>query len=196
MPRTLKICSLEPGLNCIMLLIHLKTTDTMEEALSEAMVDTGDTGDFIDQDFVRNTKLPTHELSQPIPVYNVNGTPNEAGSIHKVVDMIMTYGGHSEQILLAVTQLRKQSMILWFSWLKKHNPEIDFHAGTINIEDAKDELKDGEFEVPLEEEVETPLDEDDEPLEEGDHIWATGLFPEAEQIQATASISQRLAEGF
>ena len=101
--------------------------------MSEAMVDTGATGDFIDQDFVRNTKLPTHELSQPIPVYNVNGTPNEAGSIHKVVDMIMTYGGHSEQILLAVTQLGKQSMILWFSWLKKHNPEIDFCAGTIKM---------------------------------------------------------------
>src|SRR6266542_1037265 len=168
----------------------------MEEALSKAIVDTGAIDDFIDQDIVQNAKLPTHNLSQPIPVYNIDGTLNEAGSIHKVVDMIMTYGGHSEQILLAVTQLGKQSMILWFSWLKKHNPEIDFHAGTINIEDAKDELKDGEFEVPLEEEVETPLDEDDEPLEEGDHIWATGLFPEAEQIQATASISQRLAEGF
>ncbi len=32
MPRTLKIHSLEPGPNCIMLLIHLKTMDMMEEA--------------------------------------------------------------------------------------------------------------------------------------------------------------------
>jgi len=36
----------------------------------------------------------------------------------------------------------------------------------------------------------------DEPLEEGDGIWATGLFPQAEQIRATATVSQRLAEGF
>ena len=92
----LKICSLEPGPNCIMLLIHLKTMDTMEEATSEAMFDTGATSNFIDQDFVRNAKLPTHELSLPIPVYNINGIPNEAGSIHEVVDMIMTYSGHSE----------------------------------------------------------------------------------------------------
>ena len=48
----------------------------------------------------------------------------------------------------------------------------------------------------LEEKVETPLDKDDEPLEEGDCIWATGLFPEAEQIWSTASITQRLPEGF
>jgi len=92
----LKIHSLKPGLNCIMLPIHLKTTDTMEEALSEAIVDTGATGDFINQDSVRNAKLLTRKLSQPILVYNVDGTPNEAGSIHKVINMITIYSGHLE----------------------------------------------------------------------------------------------------
>ena len=48
LPRKLKIRSLKQGPNCIMLPIHLKTTDTMEEASSEAMVDTGATGDFVD----------------------------------------------------------------------------------------------------------------------------------------------------
>ena len=59
MKRKLVIRSLEQGPNCIMLPIHLKTTDTMEEASTEAMVDTGATGDFIDQDFVSAVKLPT-----------------------------------------------------------------------------------------------------------------------------------------
>jgi len=36
----------------------------------------------------------------------------------------------------------------------------------------------------------------DEPLEEGDRIWATGLFPKAEHIRATTTVSQRLVEGF
>jgi len=94
----------------------------------EAMVDTGATGDFINQDFVTQVKLPTRKLSQPIPVYNVDRMLNEAGSIRKVVDMIMTYDRHSECILLAVTHLGKQSMILGFTWLDKHNPEIDFRA--------------------------------------------------------------------
>ena len=62
MPQTLKICSLKPGPNCIILPIHLKTMDIMEEASSEAMVDTGATGDFIDQDFIQNAKLPTRKL--------------------------------------------------------------------------------------------------------------------------------------
>jgi hypothetical protein len=116
-----------------MLLIHLKMTDTMEEAATEAMVDTGATGDFIDQDFVNRTGLPTCKLVQPIPVYNVDGTPIQAGSINEVVDMVMSYNGHSKHILLAVTWLGKQSMILGFTWLKKHNPEIDFWTQSVKM---------------------------------------------------------------
>ena len=126
MTPKLIIRSLEKDPRCIMVLIHLKMTDTIEEASTEVMVDTGTTGDFVDQDFVNQAKLPTRKLSQPIPVYNVDGILNEAGSIHEVVDMIMTYNSHSECILLAITQLGKQSMILGMTWLNKHNPEIDF----------------------------------------------------------------------
>src|SRR6266702_2404572 len=39
-------------------------------------------------------------------------------------------------------------------------------------------------------------DDSDKPLEEGDRIWATGLFPQAEHIRASTTVSQRLAEGF
>ena len=133
MSPKLIIHSLEEGPNCLMIPTHLKTTDTVEEASTEAMVDTGATGDFIDQDFVARAKLPTRKLSQPIPVYNVDGSPNEAGSIDRVVDIIMTYNGHSERILFAVTRLGKQSMILGFPWLKKHNPEICFRTRSVKM---------------------------------------------------------------
>ena len=75
--RKLVIRSLELDVKCIMLPIHLKTTDTMEETSTEAMVDTGATGELIDQDFITRAKLLTRKLSQPIPVYNVDGTLNE-----------------------------------------------------------------------------------------------------------------------
>ena len=84
----------------------------MEETSTEAMVDTGATGDFIDQDFVTREKLPTRKLSQPIPVYNIDGTLNEAGSIREVVDVIMTYEQHSECILLTLYRWLKTSGLL------------------------------------------------------------------------------------
>jgi len=44
MKHKLVIHSLKLGPKCIMLPIHLKMTDTMEESFTEAMVDTGATG--------------------------------------------------------------------------------------------------------------------------------------------------------
>ena len=237
-PSKLVIQLLEKDPSCIMVPIHLKMTDTMEEASTEAMVNTGTTGDFIYQDFVNQAKLPMQKLSQPIPVYNVDGTLNEAGSIHKVVNMIITYKGHSEHILLAITQLGKQSMILRMTWLNKHNPEINFYAGTVKmtrclpqcciscqtkhqdehkaekkqahqvkachtgpfpvfVEDAEDE-DDKPHATPKNAPFNGPVNPNfpDEPLEEGNHIWATGLFPQVEHICTTATVSQCLAEGF
>ena len=127
------IRSLEEGPNSIRIPVHLRTTDTLEEVNTNVLVDCGATGDFIDEGFVERSKIPTQKLSQPIPVYNVDGLPNEAGSITKVTDMIMTYKGHSEWILLAVTQLGKQDTILGMTWLKKHNPEIDFTTGSVKL---------------------------------------------------------------
>ena len=98
----------------------------------DALVNCGATRDFIDEGFVEQTKIPTWNLSQPIPVYNVDGSLNEASSITKVADMVMTYKGHSEQILLAVTWLGKQNTILGMTWFKKHNLEIDFTTRAVH----------------------------------------------------------------
>ena len=57
MAPKLIIRSLEKDPRCIMVPIHLMMTDTMEEASTEVMVDTGTTGDFVDQDFVNQAKL-------------------------------------------------------------------------------------------------------------------------------------------
>jgi hypothetical protein len=64
----------------------------------------------------------------PIPVLNVDSSPNQAGGITGVVNMVVDYKGHSEHIQLTVTRLRKQHVILGYSWLQKHNPEIDWET--------------------------------------------------------------------
>ena len=77
--------------------------------------------------------MNTRTLSRNIPVFNVDGSPNEAGRISEVVDVVLQYKTHSERMLLAVSGLGKQSLILGYDWLKDHNPKIDWEKGEVKI---------------------------------------------------------------
>jgi hypothetical protein len=113
--------------------VDIETTDTGEVKSLNALVDCGATGRFIDRSYVRSNRLMTKTLSRPVPVYNVDGSLNESGSITEVVDLILRYKNHSERALFAVTGLGKQTLILGLPWLQLHNPEIDWAAGTVKM---------------------------------------------------------------
>jgi hypothetical protein len=72
-------------------------------------------------------------LSQPIPVYNVDGSLNEAGCISKVVEVILRYHDHSECATFAVTGIDKQDVILRLTWLHAHNPKVDWKAKEVTM---------------------------------------------------------------
>ena len=99
----------------------------------EALLDSGATGSLIDRDFVRAKGINTWTLSHNIPVFNVNGSPNEAGQISEVVNVVLHYKTHSERMLLAVSGLGKQNLILGYDWLKDHNPKIDWEKGEVEM---------------------------------------------------------------
>ena len=73
----------------------------------------------------------------PVPIRNVDGTPNEAGEVWEVVDLILHYEDHTEWALFAVTSLSKQDVILGYTWLKEHNPEVDWSTGQVKMSQCK-----------------------------------------------------------
>jgi hypothetical protein len=132
-PPRFTIASLEDGPKSLKLKVSIETTDTGEIKSMQSLVDSGATGLFIDRDYVTTNRLTTRTLSAPIPVYNADGTPNEAGSVRQVADLILRYKNHSERAWFAVTALGKQTLILGHSWLRKHNPEIDWLTGEVKM---------------------------------------------------------------
>ena len=68
-----------------------------------------------------------------IPVFNINGSPNKAGQISKVVNVLLYYKTHSKRMLLAVSSLRKQSLILGYNWLKDYNPKVDWEKEEVKM---------------------------------------------------------------
>ncbi|GLB41115.1 putative retrotransposable element tf2 155 kda protein type 1-like [Lyophyllum shimeji] len=245
LPRSFTLAA-TPSRNSLILGVEVETTDTQEILGLKALLDSGASGLFLHIRFVREHGITTRTLSRPIPVKNVDGTANAAGAITEVVDLVLRYNGHSERVVFAVTDLGEQDMILRYTWLKEHNPEIDWAAGTVSMsrcparcqtcrEEVKVERKarnktraairacrssgvpapepelddipelypdpDCEDDPPPEANPETdpvPDSQEADTMEEGDRLLATALFgyPAAEEIRASQTTSQRLAEAF
>ena len=173
---------------------------------------------FIDRDYVKNNHLTTRVLSNPIPLFNVDGTLNEAGSVSEVADLILRYKNHSERALFAVTSLGKQDLIMGHTWLHKHNPEINWITGEVKMSrcdgrccsGCRDEIREerkvqklearrisacSEGDLPAlvrddEDDDDSADDDSDLDFSEGDRLFAASLQAPPEEIRATSTISQ------
>ena len=103
-----------------------KTIDT------NALLNTGAGGKFIDQNFVLANRIRTQALEKPITVYNVDGTKKKKGTITRYVDLNLQIGDRTTDTRLMVTRLGKQKIILGFPWFKETNPEINWEKGILN----------------------------------------------------------------
>jgi len=126
-------------------------------------------------------------------------------------------------MLLAVSNLEKQNMILSYTWLKDHNPEVNWQTGKVQMNRCpprcegchtirKEQASQRKTEVrainvcrsgpPPEyaedsEEDETPLRICGVEYKQGDRLFMMRIFlePVAEDLRATSMIFQKLAEG-
>jgi len=133
LPKLLSISALDARGTSLLLPVEIGTTDTSKLHSIKALLDCGATGSLIDRDFVCSKGMNTQTLSHNIPVFNVDGSPNEAGQISEVVDVVLHYKTHSERMLLAVSELGKQNLILGYDWLKDHNPKINWEKGEVEM---------------------------------------------------------------
>jgi hypothetical protein len=92
-----------PGPKSLHLKVESQTTDTREVLATNALLDCGATGLFIDTEYVKRKQLTVRNLGRPIPVYNVDGILNEAGAISGIVDIVLRYKGHTERAQFSVT---------------------------------------------------------------------------------------------
>jgi hypothetical protein len=113
--------------------VEIESTDTMVRRCTQALIDCGATGCFIDIEWAKLNNVPTRHLTKPIPVYNVNGIANDAGMITDIADIILHYENHLEHTQLAITCLGKQSLILGYNWLCNHNPEINWQTKDVKM---------------------------------------------------------------
>jgi hypothetical protein len=82
---------------------------------------------------VKLNNFPTCPFSKPIPVYNVDSTANDTGTITDIANVILCYEHYSERTQLAIICLGKQILILGYNWLQNHNPEINWQTKDVKM---------------------------------------------------------------
>jgi len=115
LPKLLLISALDIRGTSLLLPVEIGTIDMSKLHSVKALLNCRATGSLIDRDFVRSQEMNTQTLSRNIPVFNVDSSPNEAGQISKIVDVVLRYKTYSERMLLAVSGLGKQSLILGYN---------------------------------------------------------------------------------
>jgi hypothetical protein len=115
----------------IVLRVTLVGKHSGHEISARALLDSGAEGIIMDKTFADRHQLTLRTLTQPLPVRNVDGTFNLAGTVkHTTIQVlrIKTPAGnyHEEQTELYVTTLGDQDIIFGTDWLHAHNPEVNW----------------------------------------------------------------------
>ena len=113
--------------------LRLESIDSHQPMDATALLDTGATGLFIDEPYVEAKRFTRQKLPRSIPVYNIDGTLNEHGSVKECVDLIVRYGDHTERARFYVTQLGGDALVVGHPWLVQHNPEINWATGEVKM---------------------------------------------------------------
>ena len=88
---------------------------------------------FINTSVTEWLGLLLEALVTPIRIFNIDGSHNSAGDVTHATTIMMDYLSHREELHAEVTNLGKNSLILRYIWLKKHNPMIDWQMGTMKF---------------------------------------------------------------
>src|SRR5271170_7615690 len=99
---------------------------------TDSLLDSGAGGVFIDQNYARKLHLDIKMLDIPMKARNVDGTENKRGTIKSYVDLRFRIGSKYFAERFFLTGLGKQTVILGFPWLKKHNPLVNWQTGHID----------------------------------------------------------------
>lgn len=113
--------------------VKLKRPDNHALTQVDGLLDSGATGLFMEEEFAKGNDQPITKLPRAIPVYNIDGTQNSAGSIMECCMMIMHYRNHHKMAVFYLTDLGKMCIIIGHTWLVKHNLEIDWKTGNIKF---------------------------------------------------------------
>lgn len=99
---------------------------------TSAMLDCGATSQFMDYKFAKKHSFKFHKIV-PELLSLADGRPAEAGPITHEVRVQLRIDQHLEHLVFRLTKLGNYDLILGKSWLRRHNPVVDWEQDTVEF---------------------------------------------------------------
>ena len=113
--------------------VNLRVIITPEDTPTiEALLDSGASATYISPTFVEDHHLPTRLLSTPIYAINADDTLNGTTITHQV-KLTCHFQGHVSSEWFPVTNIGSKDMIISMTWLRTHNPKINWKTRQVNF---------------------------------------------------------------
>jgi len=107
--------------------LTFKTISTV--AKDEALLDSGATENFLDLKAWKELGIGWCRLKKPIPVRNVDGTSNSAGSVEYYCWLKIRLGGQEERMRFFLTNLGDDRFILGYPFLYIFDLKVSWKDG-------------------------------------------------------------------
>lgn len=113
--------------------IPITLTGDNRSISTTALLDSGATTNFINENFVWKHHICTHKLPSPRPLFNVDGTLNKAGTVNSYASLKLTIREHTEQIPFTIMDIGSDNAIIGLTWLRQYNPIINWKDGHMTL---------------------------------------------------------------
>src|SRR5438270_1741558 len=104
-----------------------------EEVSINAMIDSGATEDFIDNEVCNKHGIKKSKAKQNRQIYLADGEPSAMGPVTHIAQVPMDIGAHREMATFQVANLGHHEVILGMPGLNKHSPAIDWQEKKITF---------------------------------------------------------------
>src|SRR5690606_10160201 len=140
--------------------LNCKLNDSIDAVV---MIDSGASTQFIDLDYCTAKGIDLHRKEMPGYVTTIDGRPVGKDDIEFEAFIDLTIDNHKETVTFSVIELTKYPLLLGKSWLKLHNPHIDWASNNIHFNSEYCETNCLTNEAPYAEET---IERDEQDFEE------------------------------
>ena len=103
-------------------------------AKREVLANSGATDNFINSQLLKRLRISSLPVTNPIKIWNVDGTLNQDGNITHYTDLQVRTGKQTHILRFLITNLGKDKVILGYPWFTAFEPKIRWREATLEEE--------------------------------------------------------------